>query len=429
MTEPHIYCWAKKRGFFGRTGGEMSHLLLDKGVLSVPESSHDEFISEYAKGVVKGGKFSCVVEVKPKIFRMFYDLDIVAPPSLGKMMTRGEFPPDIQQIFHLICGTTADSFDIDNTSITMCISNMWKKVDEGAKVGVHLTFDNIFVSSSTALHVRDKVLEQLAKYENPFVNPWESIVDAAVHKGSGMRLPWATKPKEPQRVYVPLLTYVLERGKDIREERIENVTTSFSSTRSILANVSLRARGIPTKLVDDINIVEFESPSYSGSIRHSSLTEYATVVEELEKIIPGEYEGRITGVLKTEHVYMFRHSSKYCANVQRQHHSSNTYFLVTPYGMRQCCYSRKVEYDEKRCPCSKFRGEYIAMPKKILDELFPETVQHAPRPLSIPTPSNATGFTMDKLAEIAANKNRPRKKTSSKQKPKKTMSYRELLSS
>ena len=70
---------------------------------------------------------------------------------------------------------------------------------------------------------------------------------------------------------------------------------------------------------------------------------------------------------------MFRHSSRYCENVGRNHKSSNTYFLVSKAGMRQCCYSRKEEdVGQKYCRCSDFRGEYIKLPASLTEELFPD---------------------------------------------------------
>jgi hypothetical protein len=335
---------------------------------------------------------------------MFYDLDIVATPALAKTMTNGIFPLHVQEILKLIMGVTADMFTIEKTIVTLCISNTSKKTADGVKVGIHLTYSSIFVTTAIALHVRSKVLEKLAEYDNPFQNMWDDIVDAAVHKGSGMRLPWAAKPKEPQRVYVPRIRYFLERGTEICEEHILDVAKSFSAVRAILMSVSLRTRGTMTHLIHAIDTDLFDSPSCSGIIRNSSVVEYATIIKEIENSIPEEYDGHITGVLKTKHVYMFRHSSKYCANVDRHHTSSNTYFLVSPSGMRQCCYSRKVEFEEKSCPCSHFRGDLIKLPKKIISELFPESIQTPPRVVSIPMPSDKTDFTLDRLVECALKK-------------------------
>lgn len=410
----HVYEWCKKRGYYGRTG-DLSHVLLDKGVLCVPENSHDEFLAEYARGVVQGGKFSCVVEYKPKVFRMFYDLDIVASPELAEEMTKGEFSDNVHAVFQTVCGVTADLFEVDKVDVIMCVSNFTKKAKDGVKVGIHLTFGSIFVTSAVALFVRSKVLEKLSEVNNPFVNDWEQIVDAAVHKGSGMRLPWAAKPEEPKRVYVPMLKYVLDRKKEMTHEPLD--VSGFAATRKILADVSLRTRGALTKLLIDDGVEDMGSPSYIDSLKHASLREYETVVADLEKIIPEEYGGKITGVLKTDHVYMFRHSSKFCSNVGRHHHSSNTYFMVTRKGMHQRCYSRKVVFEEGRCPCSLYKGEVMKVPKKILDELFPCESPEPKERIVSPMPSQMTNNSYS-VVENYATRTPAVKRTAQKKPPK-----------
>ncbi|AGE59635.1 DNA primase [Acanthocystis turfacea Chlorella virus TN603.4.2] len=407
----HVYDWCKKRGYYGRTG-DLSHVLLDKGVLCVPEGSHDEFLAEYARGVVQGGKYSCVVEYKPKVFRMFYDLDIVASPGLAEAMTKGDFSEDVHTVFKTVCGVTADLFDVERTEVIMCVSNFTKKAKEGVKVGIHLTFGSIFVTSTIALFVRSKVLEKLSELQNPFVNDWEQIVDAAVHKGSGMRLPWAAKPEEPKRVYVPMLKYILDRKEEMTHELLD--VSGFAATRKILSEVSLRTRGVVTKLLIETELGDTESPSHPESLKHESLRQYENVVAELEKIIPEEYGGKITGVLKTDHVYMFRHSSKFCSNVGRHHHSSNTYFMVTRNGMHQRCYSRKVVFEEGRCPCSLYKGEVMKVPKKILDELFPQEPSEPKDRVVSPMPSQITNKSYRVIEEYATRTPKVKKKAQKK---------------
>lgn len=414
----YIYDWCKKRGYFGRTGKQISHLLLDKGVLSVPENSNEEFLSEYAKGVIRGGKNSCIVEYKKDVFRMFYDLDIIASEIFANEMTNGNFSREVNEIFHAICGTTADLFDIFDTTVTMCVSNKTKKVKEGVKIGIHLTFSSIFVTTPIALHVRSKVLENLRELQNPFLNDWEEIVDAAVHKGSGMRLPWASKPDDPKRIYVPIMTYTLTRGRDIQDDKLN--VSGFVAVREILKSVSLRTSGVITKLIDEVTDNVSDSPSCQNIIS-SSLKEYETVVEELEKIIPSEYDGKITGVVKTEYVYMFRHSSKFCANVKRHHHSSNTYFLVTPNGMSQCCYSRKD------ISCTNFRGELMKLPTKIINELFPKPPEEIKIPSVLETPSQSTGFSYKTIEGFVTKQKK--KKVVFKQTKNKVPSIMELIMS
>lgn len=212
-----------------------------------------------------------------------------------------------------------------------------------------------------------------------------------------------------------MLKYVLDRKKEMTHEPLD--VSGFAATRKILADVSLRTRGALTKLLIDDGVEDMGSPSYIDSLKHASLREYETVVADLEKIIPEEYGGKITGVLKTDHVYMFRHSSKFCSNVGRHHHSSNTYFMVTRKGMHQRCYSRKVVFEEGRCPCSLYKGEVMKVPKKILDELFPCESPEPKERIVSPMPSQMTNNSYS-VVENYATRTPAVKRTAQKKPPK-----------
>ena len=408
----HVYEWAKCRKYFGRGGGgDVSHLLLDKGVLCVPESSNDDFIHEYSRGVLMGCRPSCIVEYKPRVFRMFYDLDIVTNDiQMAKMMSAGDFQENVKNIMHVICVATVFLFDVVRSSATICISNVPKKKGDEIKVGVHITFDNIFVTSPTALHIREKVLELLGVEENPFSNSWEQIVDSAVFKGSGMRLPWAAKQDDLKRVYIPRLEYLLDSAESgIIETKLcpDDIIKSLTSVKEVISKTCLRAKGVLTKLRNPEIDIECSSPTNSGSFSHASLREYSSTIAEIERLIPAQYEGNVTGVIKAEHVYMFRHSSRYCENVGRNHKSSNTYFMVSKAGMRQCCYSRKEEDGgQKYCRCSDFRGEYIKLPSSLVEELFPDEddKKNLPPP---PMPSSSIEHFLSLDSMIARARKKP----------------------
>jgi hypothetical protein len=416
----YIYEWAKKRKFFGRTVNEVSHLLLDRGVLCIPESSNDDFIHEYSRGVLMGGRPSCIVEYKPRVFRMFYDLDIVMRDNkMAKMMSAGDFQENVKNIMHIICIATVFLFDVTKTSATICISNVPKKKEDEIKVGIHITFDNIFVTSPTALHIREKVLELLNVEENPFANSWDQIVDAAVFKGSGMRLPWAAKHDDLKRVYIPRMEYLLDSQESgIIETKLfpDDIIKSLASVKEVISKTCLRARGSLTKLRNPEIDIECSSPTHSGNFSHASLKEYSGAIGEIERLIPSQYEGNVTGVIKAEHVYMFRHSSRYCDNVGRNHKSSNTYFLVSKSGMRQCCYSRKDEdVGQKYCRCGDFRGENIKLPTSLIEELFPdEDEKKILPPPPMPSSSIENFLSIDSIVERARKKPVPKKKVSVK---------------
>jgi hypothetical protein len=401
MKVPYAYEWAKTRGFFGRKrGSAVSHLLLDGGVLSVPDESASEFIGAYALGVVKAGRNKpCVVETKTPVFRMFYDLDA---------HTATDAAPDAFDVLKLVCDTTAACFGACSDAVcsdaVVCMTNEPKRLDNGAtKFGIHVTFDHIFADSATALAVRERVLEALANVPSPFANDWSQVVDAAVFKGSGMRLPWSVKKGEDDRWYVPIAEYV--NGSWTRIERPE---TSVSVVRSLLARSSLRYFGssTPCELAAHAEIGSLARGGSCGSLTHASLREHADVARVVESLVSGTYRGNVTAVLVGTHAVIFRHDSKFCANVNREHTTSNTYFLLTPRGLQQCCYSRKDASPDLGCQCRDFKGDVIDVPSWMTARFFPP-------PPPPPMPSVGSKTNLDALLA----KTRPKSDTAKKRQP------------
>jgi hypothetical protein len=400
----HVYAWAKSRGFFGRRGGEpASHLLLDGGVLCVPDPASFEFIHEYAKGVVRGGPAPCVVEVRTPVFRMFYDLDAHAAPEMAEQLSRGDVPGAVAHFICALIGATIDRFDAPTVgTAVLCVADAPKALETGkAKIGLHVTFDGVFATPASARYVRERVLTALADVENPFMNAFHDIVDEAVYKGSGMRLPWSAKKQEP-RAYVP----VGEWSRDGPTAPIDHmaIEKSVAAVRGLLERVALRTSVAATRLCDT---ADGEAPDgYAPAdprtnLSHASLRDFEDVVPAveaaIEAAIPEAYArggraGRVTGVVRGDHVVLFRHSSRYCANVDREHHTSNTYFMLTREGLRQCCYSRKDS-------CSHFRGNLLEVPAEAIERCLPVR-SNAPTVAAMPSTQRATRTVGEVVGEM-----------------------------
>ncbi len=394
MSCPYVYEWSKTRGFFGkRRECATSHLLLDGGTLSVPDESASEFIGAYALGVVKTGRQRpCVVETKTPVFRMFYDLDAHVD---------GDTMPDRAfEILAIICETTAACFDQPPDAV-VCVSNLPKRLDSGSKLGIHVTFDNVFVDSATALAVREHVLRRLSDEASPFSNDWNQVVDAAVFKGSGMRLPWSAKKNEDDRWYVPVAEYAGGGWN-----RFENVESSVSAVRAILMRSSLRYFGRPTasSVSNAVHVDERSEGGGVSNLTHVSLKSHGNAAKIVETLVSSTHPGNVTAVLVGEHAVIFRHESKFCANVGREHRSSNAYFLLTARGLQQCCYSRK-SVPELACQCTDFRGDYINVPKELMHRFFPP-----PPPPPMPS-SRSTDF------DALLTKTRPKTREAKKRVP------------
>lgn len=404
MSCPYVYEWTKTRGFFGkRRGGSTSHLLLDGGTLSVPDDSASEFIGAYALGVVKPGRQRpCVVETKTPVFRMFYDLDahvdVPADVPADVPVDVPVIPDRAFEILAIICDTTAACFD-QRPDAVVCVSNRPKRLDGGgAKVGIHVTFDHVFVDSATALAVRDRVLHRLAVESSPFSNDWNQVVDAAVFKGSGMRLPWSAKKNEDDRWYVPVAEYVNGEWA-----RLDNVESSVSAVRAVLSRTSLRYFGRPTGTVAGAVQVT-ERIDGTSNLTHVSLKSHGNAAKIVETLVASTHGGNVTAVLVGEHAVIFRHESKFCANVGREHRSSNAYFLLTARGLQQCCYSRK-NVPDLACQCVDFRGDYMSVPQELMHRFFPP-----PPPPPMPS-SRSTDF------DALLTKTRPKTREAKKRTP------------
>lgn len=399
MHGPWIVEWARKRGFFGhRKDVQASHLLLDGGVLSVPPPAAEEFIAQYAKGVVRRRveRLPCVVERRTPVFRMFFDLDAHMDEALAAALLAGEWPPGVHTVLRTIIGAVLGTYE-RSSAVVVCIADSPKPKGDLVKLGIHLTFDDVFVNAATARAVRDLVLERLADVPNPFANEYDAIVDEAVFKGSGMRLPWSAK-KGDARVYVPVAEFAAvdatagSGGQQpcgqlcgaFRTLDPDAIGASVAAAREILRRVSLRSFRAPTS--SPIALPEDPQDTRAASLTHASLREYADVLPAIEAAIPDQYsDGRITAVIVGEHSLIFRHSSKWCANVGRKHVTSNTYFLLTKLGLAQCCYSRKADGPDRAwCSCEDFKGEVLPLPQELIDRLLP-----SPKPTLPAMPSRA----------------------------------------
>jgi hypothetical protein len=216
-------------------------------------------------------------------------------------------------------------------------------------------------------------------------------------------------------MYIPVLERVYDADDTTYDIPLsnENIIQSVALCRGILEKTCLRTStritaSIPVEQVPNTS-EEYQDVADRRSFSYvSSVGEYADIVDEFSQHIPAQYAGHVSGVLKTDHAYIFRHTSRFCMNVEREHHSSNIYFLITRHGARQCCYSRKDDnVGQKHCLCEQFRGDILRIPQCILDKLFPEAAEDARiialAKLPNPTPNTIVGNIADAVIGIACD--------------------------
>ena len=163
----------------------LSHVLMDGGVLSVPFDKLNEFHERYVEAVRRGERLY-VVEQKSERYNFFVDIDYKDREALDL--------DEIKDVCKIICDK------VKRHGGKECLISVAppKKCGELVKTGVHLNWSGFVVDQVSAIALREHILVALSKAKSRI--DWNAIIDAAVYgnsdrktKGSGFRMPWSYK--------------------------------------------------------------------------------------------------------------------------------------------------------------------------------------------------------------------------------------------
>lgn len=356
----------RTRGWLLRPGEKdrtVTHLFLDGGRASVPDDDAGLFLNLYATALTRKERLA-VVEVRTPVFKLFVDLDA---------RVRKDAPPyDFEPFFERVAEAAGAFFaTTEAPCMVVCTTDPKDESPTIEKRGFHLIWTNVFVSSDTALAFRDHLLDVVVPTLPDMANSWEDAVDACVFKANGLRMAWSHKSGDESdtRTYAPRWTY-----GDTQKKR---------SKREWVHDLSIRApRATPTPTT--VPVVERLHASSSSSSTFGiakNVESYRHVLPAVAKVIPAEYGGvSFTGLFKCEHVAMLRTTNRYCANVGREHKTSQIYFAITRHGVSQRCYCRK-DPPFGRVACKDFVGETFPLPESVVVAFLGDATPPAPPPL------------------------------------------------
>ena len=360
----------------GGSGPATTHLLLTGGKLGVPESDAGAFLNAYALAVVRGER-PCVVEIRTSLFGYFVDLDI---------RVRGEYPGDaaLQALCAAVAGAAGAAFETVPPRAVACRAALKTESDGSIKVGVHLHWPGTVVSARTALAVRGVILASLKSAAASLTGfedqPWDSVVDAAVYKGSGLRMAWSGKYAGDDRVYAPWLEYDAPSREWAACEEARGVAAirGWVGTLSVRVSAVTSATPLGPALAAALETTaDSDAVLETTAVQTASLGPYASVLPLLDAVLPLEFVGqRFVGLLTTDRGgFVLRSTSRYCLNLGRAHRSNNVYFVLTRAGISQRCYCRCETTDGRRSGlCRKFVSETWSVPPRVFDAFFPDTV-------------------------------------------------------
>lgn len=338
--------WSAKQGKF-------THLLLDGGKLWVDDSSHGLFLSEYANAVA-GGAVVHVVESKTPVFRLFVDFDFKGSPEEGI----------IHSALKAAAGVAGYYFDASSRAVILR-----KNIDSSEKIGVHMTWDSIFVTSAIASAFRTHLVHKLES-ACPDID-WKDVVDPSVYGGSGLRMPWSAKVDAPG-VYAPRAIC----SPDGALEGVEDPRTA-KDYREWIRATCIRAPDqspTPTCIVTTEEDTQPSTTTTSTTVAEK-LADYQDVLRKIQGTLPAPYATqKFTSMHRFgEHCAVLRSDSRRCGNKSHQEHTKNTvYFVILRKGYAyQRCFCRKDTVRDGGVTCADYISDYWAIPEDIVNALWP----------------------------------------------------------
>jgi hypothetical protein len=368
--------WCTQQNFNNATN--LSHVLMDGGVLSVPFDKLNDFHEKYIQAV-KTGEELFVVEQKSQIYNFFVDIDY----KDEKALTMNE----IQDICKIICDKVKRH---GGKECLICVSPP-KTAGEYIKTGIHLNWYGFPVNQESALALREHILVALSKAKGSI--DWNEIIDSSVYgsvqrktKGSGLRMPWSHKMakhmacggegcegcggkgKIVQVAYLPLFIYKcgplstllkISHNPDLEILKMSSVRTNSTEYNTIEPPSSVIKEG------------SFTSAQTKDELDDDELR--GLIENFVQKNMEGQSGATITKLFKHKDTYLVSTNSKYCENLKRSHSSNHVWFYISGSIVAQKCFCRCETIRGRRDGfCKDFYGRKHTLTPKIIEKLYPK---------------------------------------------------------
>ena len=370
--------WCKQNRYNNNT--DLSHVLMDGGVLSVPFDKLNDFYEIYMKDVLAGEKLY-VVEQKTEPFNFFVDLDYKDTDPLTL--------EQIESIVKIICDKVETFYE---KSVALVSIAKPKEKDGQMKSGVHINWKNFTIDCENANYLMKHIISILSKIYSE--KDWTSIIDPSVYgdpnkktQGSGFRIPWSYKKgkheyckgkgcfecnntgKITEGVYLPVFIYKDKKlSKTDQEPTLEKLWMATVRTNKTLEDV-IKIPFIGEQLVCNHGT---KNQPVKNSIQDPVLVAYVQTF--IRQNLEGQKNSRVLGISKTKKkdMYAVQTDSKYCENLRRNHSSNHVWFVIDDGRIAQKCFCTcETEEGRRRGMCKNHTGRPHMLNKKIEDILYP----------------------------------------------------------
>ena len=296
--------------------GPSTHVLMDGGILFVPPEETMDFYRECISLINSGTKLY-IVEQKTDNFKFFVDLDYKAQEKLKD--------EDLLQF----CSIIHEAVGVGRCLIARAKP---RPVKEGIKSGVHIHWPDLVVNRIQALNLRTKIITSLGD------GPWDTIVDASVYGGSGLRMLWSHK-KPTGDPYVPWRQ--LNGPEFPKEPSVETLALFAVRTDEQLVMT-----------------------------REEMLGDTRPLEEYIQRYLMGQRRSKVKKVQRHDHDGWFvQTDSKFCERIKTEHKSNHVWFSIRSGRISQRC------LDED---CAEFKGTEHILPPSIVEQLNDVVVVGSP---------------------------------------------------
>ena len=361
--------WCKDQGFSNNS--DLSHVLMDGGVLSVPFDKLNDFYEKCVE-VYNSGEKIFVVEQKTENYNFFMDLDYKDDEEMSF--------EQVKSVCKVICDKVS-KFGGKDALISVAQP---KPIDTLIKTGIHINWPGFVVNRSSALGLRDHVINTLNLAYGS--RDWKDIVDISVYgnnsrntKGSGFRMPWSHKKgkheacagqgcelcnntgKETQSEYLPIFMY--KHGPSSTLQKTEQ-----KPSVDILHMATLRTQNMEPVIIEGTREeVTFTTLQTKNEFKNQ---EALLLVEAfVRKHVEGQTTASITKMFKYNKQFLVSTNSKYCENKKCNHNSNHVWFHIVGDTIAQKCFSTTNVLRQYGF-CKDFSGRRHQLSKKITDTLY-----------------------------------------------------------
>ena len=361
--------WCKDQGFANNS--DLSHVLMDGGVLSVPFDKLNDFYEKCVE-VYNSGEKIFVVEQKTENYNFFMDLDYKDDEEMSF--------EQIKSVCKVICDKVS-KFGGKDALISVAEP---KPIDTLIKTGIHINWPGFVVNRSSALGIREHVINTLNLAYGS--RDWKDIVDISVYgnnsrntKGSGFRMPWSHKKgkheacagqgcelcnntgKETQSEYLPIFIY--KHGPSSTLQKTEQ-----KPSVDILHMATLRTQSMEPIIIEGTR----EEATFTTLQTKNEFKDQEArllVVAFVRKNVEGQTTASITKMFKYNKQFLVSTNSKYCENKKCNHNSNHVWFHIVGDTIAQKCFSTTNVLRQYGF-CKDFSGRRHQLSKKITDILY-----------------------------------------------------------